>query len=204
MTSRTLTLWFIVILLVIVPAAAALQAESTEEPTSTAPTARVTATVLNVRDQPSISGQRIGQVRFGETYPVLLGNADGSWWQIQLPDATGWVSGDWVTVSNEEAVPLDPSLVSQQQTAAVRVAVLNVRSEPSLTGEILTQVRLGETYRVLQQNPGRTWWQTDVNGTLGWVNAAFVNVVNFAFSTAQPAATQEATQEATVTPTPSS
>jgi hypothetical protein len=51
---------------------------------------------LRVRQDPSINGAEIGQVKPGETYP-LLDEQDG-WYQIKLQDGTkGWVSSDYAT-----------------------------------------------------------------------------------------------------------
>jgi uncharacterized protein YgiM (DUF1202 family) len=206
-----------VLLLVIIPATAALQGETTPEPDSTQeaapntnPTATVDANVLNVRDQPSTSGAIIAKVNFDESYPVLRGLTDGSWWQIQLADAVGWVSGNWVTVANTDSVPLDavPGAAAATSapvdasgaTATVLANVLNVRDQASLSGQVITQVRRNEVYNVLQQSPDTQWWLIDVNGTQGWVSARFVNVVNFTFGTSADA-TAEATAEATAQPT---
>lgn len=215
MRTRILTALLVGALLMVAVPALLAQTDATDEPTaeSTGPTATIDANVLNVRSEPTTASAIIGKVGFDETYTVLRGTADSSWWQIQLPDAVGWVSANWVTVSNVEGVPLDAPVVSATQsatvtvgegaTATVRVPALNVRDEPSTTtGEVITTVRSGEVYPVLDQNDTATWWLIDVNGTQGWVSAAFVNVENFVFATAVPAATQEASDDDAATAQP--
>ena len=68
-------------------------------------------------------------------------------------------------------------------SAAATVAVyrLNVRNAPStITGQIITKVLRGETYPIVGRNTSGTWWQINVNGTVGWVYASLVRAVNTA------------------------
>lgn len=49
---------------------------------------------LNVRDEPSLSGKQIDQVRPKQTFIYL--KKQGNWYQIRLSDGTeGWVSGEY-------------------------------------------------------------------------------------------------------------
>lgn len=51
---------------------------------------------LNVREQPSLTATRIGQVAGGDTVTILAGPECGPrgllWWQVQAGDITGWVA----------------------------------------------------------------------------------------------------------------
>lgn len=207
MKSRTTKWLLIAALTVLVFVPAAVAQEATQEP-STDPFATINGNILNVRVEPSLAGVVIAKVNFGETYPLLRGLSDGSWWQIQLPDTTGWVSGRWVTLTGEEGIPRDlapdveegSTVVEGDATAVVLVPLLNVRAEPSLTADVVTQIRQDEEYEVLAQNAAQTWWQIRVDSdTTGWVSAAFVSVDNFVFADAE--ATTAATEDATAAPT---
>ncbi|MEW6580273.1 MAG: PA14 domain-containing protein [Chloroflexota bacterium] len=59
--------------------------------------------------------------------------------------------------------------------ARVTAWVLNVRDAP-LTGNVITKIRRGETYPVVGRNADSSWWQINVNGTVGWVSGAWVVV----------------------------
>jgi hypothetical protein len=81
---------------------------STPTPTPTPSTPAETVTILQtptgflrVRSEASLSGDEIGRVKPGETYP-LISEQDG-WFQIQLSDGktTGWVSGDYAQKSSQ-------------------------------------------------------------------------------------------------------
>jgi uncharacterized protein YgiM (DUF1202 family) len=59
--------------------------------------------------------------------------------------------------------------------ASVRTATLNVRSAPSLDGEILAQVKKGEHLAILQN--GDDWIRIRLNdGTVGWVSRPLISV----------------------------
>lgn len=73
--------------------------EITPTPTPTPSTPQVTILdtptgFLRVRSDASISGSEIGQVKPGDTLPLL--NESGGWYQIKLPDGlTGWISSSF-------------------------------------------------------------------------------------------------------------
>lgn len=88
----------------------ALPADGVTRPTvlgarSDAPVAPRTVSVaadglafLNIRDRPSESGAVVAHAQPGSTYEVL--DAEGGWYQVALPaGGTGWVSGQFVTVT---------------------------------------------------------------------------------------------------------
>ena len=52
---------------------------------------------------------------------------------------------------------------------------LNVRSEPSLDGEILVKVNVGESYSVLEESTGWVKIKVDVD-TEGWVSSTYVEI----------------------------
>jgi uncharacterized protein YgiM (DUF1202 family) len=56
---------------------------------------------------------------------------------------------------------------------------LNVRNAPSaVTGIVLTRISRNETYGIVGRNSNTSWWQINVNGTIGWVNARYVTARN--------------------------
>ena len=67
--------------------------------------------------------------------------------------------------------------------------LLNVRDAP-VDGNVLTKIRRGERYPIVSSNADQSWWQIDVNGTVGWVSGRYVNVI------------QETGATPTLTPTP--
>jgi uncharacterized protein YraI len=57
---------------------------------------------------------------------------------------------------------------------------LNVRATPDVAGAVLTRINRNETYPVVGRNAQSSWFQINVNGTVGWVAARFVTTFNAA------------------------
>lgn len=68
----------------------------------------VTAYFLNVRTSPNPYLQNvIAVISRAQTFPVIGRNAAGTWWQINLNNGlTGWVKGDFFSVTNRQGVPI--------------------------------------------------------------------------------------------------
>ncbi|MDX1992236.1 MAG: PA14 domain-containing protein [bacterium] len=79
-----------------------------------------------------------------------------------------------VPVQNPVQPTPQPTIQPGAVTATVTAFQLNVRNAPSATAARITRVNQGNTYAVLGQNPSGSWVQLNVNGTLGWVNRAYV------------------------------
>jgi uncharacterized protein YraI len=60
--------------------------------------------------------------------------------------------------------------------ATITTARLNVRNAPNTGGTVLVKVNQGETYPVVGANNDKSWWQINVNGTVGWVFGRYVSV----------------------------
>jgi uncharacterized protein YraI len=65
---------------------------------------------INVRDEPSVEGTRVGGLYPGESADVLTISQDGDWWQIDFsdgPDGSGWVAAEFVKFQGDKnAVPI--------------------------------------------------------------------------------------------------
>lgn len=80
------------------------------EPESAAPSGRVNSPQgLNIRSGPGVNFPVIGFARDGDKGEIVGRSADGRWWAAAVPSApggVGWVSADFVIVSNTENVPV--------------------------------------------------------------------------------------------------
>lgn len=84
-------------------------------------------------------------------------------------------------------------------TATVTAARLNVRNAPSATAQVITRVSRNEVYPVNGRSEDSRWVLINLNGTLGWVSSAFVNVLNLA---SLPVVSGSGTPQVTQTPLP--
>ncbi len=161
----------------------------TGAPPITGPAATVTGAFrLNVRANPDpVNGAILRQIWRNETYPIVGRNSDTSWWQLNVNGTIGWVNARYVTAVNAQNVPVtsttQPTPVPPPVTGAAMTVTgasrLNVRNAPSaVTGQVLTRISRGDTFAIVGRNTDTSWWQLNVNGIVGWVNARFVTAVN--------------------------
>lgn len=73
--------------------------------------------------------------------------------------------------------PIPPVLNNNPQ-ATVLSARLNVRSAPTTSATILTQIVRGTTVAIVGRNADSSWWQVNVNGTIGWISATYASASN--------------------------
>jgi uncharacterized protein YgiM (DUF1202 family) len=145
---------------------------------------------LNVRAAPDpINGAILTQIRRNETYPIVGRNGDTTWWQINVNGTVGWVSARFVTAFNAQNVPVTSGssqpvptatpVITGSAATVTGASRLNVRNAPNpISGQVLTRISRGDTFPVVGRNVDASWWQLNVNGVIGWVNARYVTVVN--------------------------
>ncbi len=94
------------------------------------------------------------------------------------------------------ALPPTPVLAMSTRWAVVQAAVLRLRDEPTLNGQVLSWLPEGTRVEVLMRTPdtvdvdGQTdhWYQVNHNGVRGWTFGAFITVVTAHAGTAADAA----------------
>ena len=144
-------------------------------------TAVVTTSTLNVRNAPNAAtGAVIARVNRGQVFNVLARTGDNSWWQINANGIVGWVSGQFVSVSNAHLVPVvnAPStpVVNVQPTAySLRtITTLNIRSAPGTNYSIVGVIPQQSSAQIIARNASNTWWKVLYGGTVGWVSSLYI------------------------------
>lgn len=116
----------------------------------------------------------------GQTYTRSLPLGAGQHaFTVEYYESTGTASINFsLTLPGGAAAPASPATSPTGTSATILAYTLNVRSAPSLSGQILTKVNANQVYPVLSTNASRTWFQINVNGTVGWVSAVYVRLNN--------------------------
>jgi SH3-like domain-containing protein len=147
----------------------------------------VRAGVINVRTAPDVNAPPVGQLEGGQRCPIIQGSADGQWWRVcctadgetvwiidQLVDTDGPV--DAVPVVDAGDVPA-PVFSPGKVKAEVNIPLLNARSSPNATADLIAIVEGGETFDVLAANDARDWYQVCcVEGQEAWLAAEYVTI----------------------------
>jgi N-acetylmuramoyl-L-alanine amidase len=111
----------------------------------------VTADSLNVRERPSLKAERVENITYGQQ--VQITSKQGKWYQIITDHGkTGWVSSEYISTASPAA----------SQWVTVLYNDVNIRSAPSLDGNIKATARYGERYRVLGKIGN--WYEIEIVG----------------------------------------
>lgn len=117
----------------------------------------------------------------GQTYTADLNLTTGQHsFLVEYYEAGGVAFLDYQIVSLAQPTvptPVPPVVSPTGLTATVNTGRLNVRDQPDpINGRIINTIDRGNTYPVVGSNSGNTWVQLNINGQLGWVNAAYVRL----------------------------
>jgi uncharacterized protein YgiM (DUF1202 family) len=130
----------------------------------------------NIRASASSSSALVGTLQGGSVFKIT-GNSqcvDGIlWWPINANGVVGW-TGELQGLSYW----VEPfSGVINGTTAVVNTYALNVRNAPGLQGVVLTRVRQGEAFTIMQWSADSRWVQINANGIAGWISASYIIVI---------------------------
>jgi N-acetylmuramoyl-L-alanine amidase len=128
---------------------------------------------LRVRNGPGISFQTIGHISKGLEVRILEKNEN--WLKISTSEVEGWVSDEFVQLSNVQAPDNSTdSKTTTNTTATVTVDGLNIRSDAMLTASIIGRAQKGEKLEVISST--KDWVQINYQGQNAWISAEFVQI----------------------------
>ncbi|MBA2173489.1 N-acetylmuramoyl-L-alanine amidase [Halobacillus locisalis] len=133
---------------------------------------------LRIRSAPGLHGKVNGYLMENES--ILVSQQEGSW--LKIDKNNGWVHKDYVTKKKSQEVeevekekPEVPSEIVGK--IKVRTSILNVRTEGSTKGSIVTQVRAGQLFDYIDYQD--RWYHIRLSdGRTGWVAGWLVDKVD--------------------------
>ena len=134
---------------------------------------------LNLRSEASTSASVVTQIP--NTHRVAVLDAIDGWYKVAYNGQNGFVSADYVELSDIMNV--------QPGAAKITTDILNVRSAPSTSGDIVTRLSKGTTAKIIGINTG--WFKIELaSGATGYIHPDYVEVVaNSVSSTAASSGT---------------
>ena len=149
---------------------------------------------INLRSGPGTQYPSYGVAPKGTTGEVIGVSATRQWWVVKLPasidpSGQGWVSGQYVQVSNAENVPVipDPPLPPTVEIPMPPIAlpsaqaldVIYIRSGPGVQYPAYGLAQKGATGEVIGVSEDGKWWVVKLPTNLvtsgqGWVSADWV------------------------------
>ncbi len=142
-------------------------------------TAEVKGRYINARSGPGTIYNTVARLNKGEKYPVV--KQSGGWISIDLGNGkSGWLAG-WLVKVNSGITPGEDNSKpdNPRMYLIVKESIVNVRSGPGTTFSIVTKVRSGEKFTVL--NKSGDWYMVSLpDNRQGWIAGwlAEVYVIN--------------------------
>ena len=121
---------------------------------------------LNVRDEPSSSGEIVTRHRYGDCGIVVTGGPEGSWYLVEDGHYEGWVNGKFISM-------VSPALYCV--TGVDDDDVLNLRAYPSAISRIVEELEPFQCDIAFLPYAVNGWQKVRVDGDEGWVKAEFVS-----------------------------
>jgi uncharacterized protein YraI/heat shock protein HslJ len=164
-------------------------------PEANAPAATATKAV-NVRSGPGENYTLFGVLQAGSQAGVVGKSEDGKWWALNMPvspTGAGWVSGDYVTASNADGVPVmpappvpptvEPVPPGPDDPQATVLEPVYVRQGPGETYPAYGAAQPGQTALVIGRSEDGAYWVVRVNPQIipagfAWVQASLVQASN--------------------------
>jgi N-acetylmuramoyl-L-alanine amidase len=119
-------------------------------PASVKTSGTVNATSLNVREKPSLSSKRVGQLSYGAA--VTVHSQSNGWAEITYAGKNAWVSAEFLKIGKKPSPDSGrTSTPPDQFTGTVTASQLNVRDKNSLDGSVIGSVSKGQSFKILDE-----------------------------------------------------
>ncbi|RDU35086.1 N-acetylmuramoyl-L-alanine amidase [Neobacillus piezotolerans] len=130
---------------------------------------------LRIRKGPGTGYGIVGYLVKGQAAEVL--EKSGEWARIASKSGNGWVSAQFLQVAGKAESPVKEQNGETQnnplQVKTVNADFLNVRSEPSLSSELIGKLANGAKVEVISEGNG--WALITFSGKKGWVSSEFLS-----------------------------
>lgn len=129
---------------------------------------------LNVRKGPGTQYEKINQVNSGEKYPVIQIKND--WVEIELPEGSGWVTTDYITIINEvdeDEEFEEDALNNNHQVITVTNENTHIRKGPSINEKIIDFVNEGTELTVSSEN--KDWYEIIHKDQKGYIFKSLID-----------------------------
>ncbi len=124
---------------------------------------------LRVRSGPGVSFDQIGSITRGSSHTIK--GESGGWYLIDFTGGTGYVSGDFVTISQGSApAPGSQPTISLQFTVDY---ALRLRSAPTTNSDTLARIPYTTIVEAIGRTTDNNWLLVRYAGQTGWVASQY-------------------------------
>lgn len=149
---------------------------------------------VNIRSGPGMNFQKVGTLELDQEASILGVDPDNFWFLVEIPGSSGnqgWISVDYVVTRNADNLPvvyyqpdnasLDIPTPGPDEPSLAALAVVNIRTGPDTTYEIVGKLQVGQRAAVIGISKDGRWYAIKYTpGASGraWVAAEYVEVKN--------------------------
>ncbi len=139
-------------------------------PNTSTKRAKVTASILNVRDQGSLQGKIIGQLKQGNTVNILKN--DSNWAYVEWDRSKGWVASWFLEEIKESDTSTPGNDLSNEPSISLLYDGTNLRSGPSTSYAVVDRGNKGDQFPILSKEGN--WYKIKLSGNkeayvAGWI-----------------------------------
>lgn len=136
-------------------------------------TATITADSLRLRSEADTDSSTLMQAPKGSTVTVEE-DAGSGWYKVTYGGMTGYMSGEWLTVSLDDGtvIPASQGIEAEQTRGLITTSVLNVRSGAGTAYDKVGSLKAGTVVDIIA-DLGNGWYQIDS----GYISADYVTLV---------------------------
>jgi len=122
----------------------------------------ITGDVVNLRANPSTSAKILVQLKEGTKVSVI--GSEGNWYKVSYSNSTGWINDKYIMVQDKAI-----------SKGVVTGSVVNVRSNPDISAEILTKVKKGDIVEIFEKT--ENWLRISIGEKrYGWVHGDYIKI----------------------------
>jgi len=136
----------------------------------------------------------------------ILSKNESNWYNITYNGKSGWVSGQYLSVTTVTNSPVTPTVTTPPAPSTI-TTVGTVTANPSLklrtsavSGAVITSIPKNAQVNVLSKN-GSNWYNVTYNGKSGWVSGQYLSVTTVTNSPVTPIVPTPPSPTPTPTPT---
>lgn len=153
----------------------------------------INADSLNIRSGAGTSYSILGSLKGGAKIDII--NSTNGWFQINCNGTTGYVSGEYVTLSTGNSDSSRPSRggsesnSSVNKSGTVKVSALNFRTGPGTNYDVIQSLKQGTKLEITEEVNG--WYKCVYNSNTGYVSKEFVSLSDSSTTVPTPAPAPE-------------
>lgn len=133
---------------------------------------KIISSGVNMRSGASATSSVVAKLNGNTVVKIFRTNVNAEWYEVEANGKRGFVNR--MFVNWDECLP---AYKGDYTATVVNVsAFANARKKPNAESEVVGEAKKGETFKVVDKNPGGGWVCVDFNGTSAYINSQYLSL----------------------------